>query len=114
MSHEQTQLWSWTNNQDTVSLTELSRCCGLTEDELDDLVAYRALLPVSPETPERVFSAQWVMPLRNAARLRVDYDLDMFTVAILLDKLTRIEMLQRQVQTLQARLPAHLHPDMGY
>ncbi|MBK1685636.1 chaperone modulator CbpM [Rhodoferax fermentans] len=113
MSHEQSLLWSWTDSQDTVSLRELSHCCGLTEDELDDLVAYRALKPVSPATPERVFSAQWVMPLRNAARLRVDYDLDMFTVAILLDKLTRIEMLQRQVQSLQARLPAHLQSDLG-
>jgi len=114
MSQEQTQPWCWTDNQDTVSLTELSRCCGLTEEELDDLVAYRALLPVSPATTEHVFSVQWVMPLRNAAKLRVDYDLDMFTVAILLDKLTRIEMLQRQVHSLQARLPSQLRSDMGY
>lgn len=112
MTHEHAQ-WRVPDSLETVSLTELSQCCGMTEAELDELVEYCALLPVSPATPERVFSAQWVVPLRNAAKLRGDYDLDMFTVAILLDNLTRIEILERQVHSLQARLPPHMRSDMG-
>ena len=53
-----------------------------------------------------------VTPLRVAGKLRVDFDLDLFTVAILLGHLNRIEVLQRQVQQLQALLPAHLQLDL--
>ena len=105
--------WCWPDSLETISLTELSHCCGMTEAELDELVEYCALLPVSPAAPERAFSAQWVVPLRNAAKLRVDYDLDLFTVAIVLDKLTRIEILERQVHSLQALLGPHMRSDMG-
>jgi len=105
--------WCWPDSLETISLTDLSHCCGMTEAELDELVEYCALLPVNPATPERAFSAQWVVPLRNAAKLRTDFDLDMFTVAILLDNLTRIEMLEGQVHSLQAQLPSRLHSEMG-
>jgi chaperone modulatory protein CbpM len=63
---------------------------------------------VSAATPQRLFSAEWVVPLRTAAKLRQDFDLDLFTVVILLGNLCRIEILQRQVQQLQALLPARL------
>ena len=114
MTQTQTQ-WHWLDTRETVTLTELSECCGMTEAELDELVDYCALLPATPaSTPDtvRTFSAQWVMPLRSASRMRLDFDLDLFTVAIVLGSLKRIEVLERQVQSLQALLPAHLgsHP----
>ena len=108
MTQEQTQ-WHWLDARDTVTLTELSDCCGMTEAELDELVDYCALLPATPANTEhtgRTFSAQWVMPLRSACKMRVDFDLDLFTVAIVLGSLKRIEVLERQVLSLQARLPA--------
>lgn len=114
MTTDQTP-WHWLDTRETVSLTELSQCCGMSEAELDELVAYCALVPVSQSASERVFSAQWVTPLRNASKLRVDFDLDIFTVAILLDSLTRIEVLERQVHSLEALVPqgmrAHLTPN---
>lgn len=91
----------------TITLSELAACCGMSADELDELVDYNALVPLS-STPERAFSANWVLPLRTAAKLRVDFDLDVFTVAILLGQLAQIELLQRQVQSLQAQLPGRL------
>ncbi len=97
----------------TITLNELAQCCGLSVAELDELVDYNALVPLS-RTPEPAFSAQWVMPLRTAVKLRLDFDLDLFTVAILLGQLVQIEQLERQVQSLQARLPErqpeHLRP----
>ncbi|MDD5336099.1 MAG: hypothetical protein PHS32_20375 [Rhodoferax sp.] len=60
--------------------------------------------------PESVFSAEWVAPLRAAGKLRLEFDLDLFTVAILLGKFQRIELLERQLQQLRAQLPAHLRP----
>lgn len=88
----------------TITLGELAQCCGLSVAELDELMDYNALTPLS-HTPEPAFSAQWVVPLRHAVKLRVDFDLDLFTVAILLGQLVQIERLERQVQSLQAMVP---------
>lgn len=98
--------WIWLDTAETVTMTELSLCCGLSRAELDELVDYCALQPVENAVAEPVFSAGWVEPLRAAGKLRVDFDLDLFTVAILLGNLNRIESLERQVRSLQARLPA--------
>lgn len=109
MTQEQLEC-SWLDSSETVSLTELSRCCEMSVAELDELVDYCALVPLTAAPQERVFSAAWVAPLRAAGKLRLDFDLDLFTVAILLGNLNRIEMLERQVQQLQALLPARLRP----
>ena len=96
----------WLDNSETVTMSELSDCCGMSCAELDELVDYCALVAVVPTSAERAFSAQWVTPLRAASQLRLDFDLDIFTVAILLGNLIRIEVLERQVQSLLALLPA--------
>ena len=92
----------------TITLTELAQCCGLSAAELDELVDYNALAPVAETATERTFSAHWVMPLRMAAQMRLDFDLDVFTMAILLGQLIQIDLLQRQVQSLKAQLPENL------
>jgi chaperone modulatory protein CbpM len=102
---------TWLDSRETVSMAELSRVCGLTEPELDELVEYGALAPLQPARPERLFSAECIGPLRHAGRLRRDFDLDLFAIALLLDYLHRIDALERQVKSLQARMPAHArHP----
>jgi hypothetical protein len=87
---------------ETITLTELAGCCGLTADELLELMAYNALAPLNIAAAEQVFSARWVVPLRTAVKLRFDFDLDMFTVGLMLGHLDRISQLERQVQSLQA------------
>lgn len=89
-----------------ITLAELAQCCGMSPAELDELVDYNALVPLT-SLPEHAFSAHWLTPMRAAAKLRLDFDLDLFTVAILLEKLIQIELLERQVQALQALVPAH-------
>jgi chaperone modulatory protein CbpM len=103
MTQEQTD-WHWLDNRESVTLTELSHCCGMSEAELDELIDYCALVPLRVSSRERVFSAHWVAPLRNASKMRADFDLDIFTVAILLGNLNRIESLEREVHSLQALL----------
>lgn len=100
--------WIWLDTTETVTMSELSRCCGLSPAELVELVDYCALQPVAGAVDEPVFSAGWVAPLRTASKLRLDFDLDLFTVAVLLGNLNRIEALEREVRSLQARLPSHL------
>ena len=98
---------AWLDACETVTVAELSRVCGLSAAELDELVEYGALAPLPRDTSERAFSAEWVVPLRTAGRLRHDLDLDLFAVAILLGYLNRIEELERDVKSLRAHLPAH-------
>ena len=100
----------WLDARETVTVPELSRVCGLSAAELDELVEYGALTPLQRGPAERAFSAEWVVPLRTAGRLRQDFDLDLFAVAILLGYLNRIEDLEREVKSLRAQLPGHAHP----
>ena len=92
-----------------MTLSELAECCGMSPADLDELIDYNALVPLPDNTPDLAFSAHWLVPLRNAAKMRTDFDLDLFTVAILLEKLLQIELLERQVRSLQALVPNHLH-----
>jgi chaperone modulatory protein CbpM len=101
---------AWLDARETVSMVELSRVCGLTPAELEELMEYGALAPLDRSQPERVFSAECIGGLRRAGRLRRDFDLDLFAVALLLDYLNRIDMLERQLKSLQAHFPAHAQP----
>jgi chaperone modulatory protein CbpM len=99
----------WLDARETVTVPELSRACGLSAAELDELIEYGALAPLRRNEAERVFSAEWIVPLRAAGRLRHDFDLDLFAVAILLGYINRIEDLEREVKSLRARLPRQPH-----
>ena len=96
---------AWLDAREAVTLAELAHICALSVDELDELMDYGALVPMQDVRQERLFSAECAMPLRTAGKLRRDFDLDLFTVGLLLGYLNRIEALERQVQSLQAYLP---------
>jgi chaperone modulatory protein CbpM len=98
--------WTCTVNCNPVPLSELADSCGMSEVDLDELVDYCALVPLDLAQPKRVFSPQWVTPLRAVRKLQVDFDLDIFTVAIVLGNLRRIDVLERQVHSLKAQMPA--------
>ncbi|MES2631749.1 MAG: hypothetical protein V4669_02190 [Pseudomonadota bacterium] len=85
--------------------TELSLACGLTLEEINELLDYGVLqFCVSREGPEG-FDAGALWPLREAARQRAIFDLDIFTMGLLVDYLRTIEELQAQLRALHARLP---------
>jgi chaperone modulatory protein CbpM len=96
---------AWLDAREVITLTELARICTLSPAELDELVDDGVLVPVEQAMQERRFSAECVMPLRTAGKLRQDFDLDLFTVGLLLGYLNRIEALERQVRTLKAQQP---------
>ncbi len=101
--------WTWLDARETIDATELARACAMTLEELDELVDYGALVPVQA-APQRVFSAECVAPLRKASRLRADFELDLFTVAMVLGYLARIDALEQQLQSLKAHLPGYTRP----
>ena len=97
--------WTWLDAHRAVGEAELAHMCQLTVAELEELVDYGALVPLAG--PVRQFSAACIAPLREASRLRGYYDLDLFTVSLVLGYLQRITQLEQQVRALQVHLP---HP----
>jgi chaperone modulatory protein CbpM len=100
--------WNWLDASETMGVADLSRACRVTLTEVDELVEYGALRPLHGEHEAAVFSAACVASLRTACKLREDYDLDIFTVALLVGYLDRIEGLERELRVLHAHLPAHV------
>lgn len=99
--------WTWLEAPETITADELARASGLSTDQLNELVDYGALLPIpgSAAVQERahVFSAACLIPLRTACHVQRDFDLDLFTAGVLVGYLTRIDTLERQLQSLHAR-----------
>ncbi len=96
---------TWLDARETVTLTDLSQVCGLSAAELGELVDYGALVPLAPVQTICRFSAEWVVPLRTASQLRRDFDLDVFSMGMLLGYLNHIEALERELRALRAQLP---------
>jgi chaperone modulatory protein CbpM len=100
--------WEWADADDGITPLELSQVCRISATEIDELVEYGALAPLERSAGQRTFSRACVGSLRTACKFRRDYDLDLFTVALLMDHLNRIEELERELRFLQAHLPAHV------
>lgn len=98
----ETHEWTSLDETASISLAELARASGMGTHEVAELVEYGALVTLTTSREEPVFSASCVPPLRAANRLRQDYDLDIFTVVLLIESLTRIEALERQIRALEA------------
>ena len=86
---------------------DAARACGLSTDELLELVDYGALAPLSACPQPPVFSATCIVPLRQAMSIRSDFDLDIFTVAVLLGYINRITELEGQLRALRAQASSH-------
>lgn len=106
--------WTWLDPQRRIAQAELAHMCSLSITELDELVEYGALVPVAGDAKgARQFSASCVAPLREAVQLRSWYDLDLFTVSLLLGYLQRIAHLEQQLRHLQAHAPHPALPREG-
>ncbi len=99
----QTTGWHGLDAQETLGAEELCLACRITIEELEEIVGYGALTPVHGASP-RLFGADWLMPLREAARMKRDFDLDLFAVSLVADYLHRIDALEHEVRVLRSRL----------
>ncbi|MDB5860551.1 MAG: hypothetical protein JWQ76_4240 [Ramlibacter sp.] len=86
----------------SVSRQDLAEMSGLTLAEIDDLVDYGALAPLAQRPDGPSFGADCVPPLRRAASLRATFELDVFSVALLVECFQRIGRLEDQVRALEA------------
>jgi hypothetical protein len=89
----------WLEAQTQVTIVEVSRCSGLPEETVHELVEYGALA-----TEGGMLSGTCVARLRVAARLAGDFELDTPAVALVLRYLERIESLESEVRHLHAQV----------
>jgi chaperone modulatory protein CbpM len=98
----------WLHGGTQVTLVELAHASGLGEDVLRELVEFGALVPVTVavEASEWSFSADCVVRVRTAARLRTDLELETPALALVLTYLERVQRLETELRHLRAQLTA--------
>jgi chaperone modulatory protein CbpM len=84
-----------------VTVVEVARCSGLSEEMVRELVDYGVL-----SAQDDMLPGACVGRLRVAARLAGDLELDMPAVALVLRYLERIESLEDEVRRLHAQITA--------
>lgn len=104
MADNDEALWLHAGGQ--VTIVELAAASGLAEDLLRELVEFGALAPVTIEATEWCFSADCVVRVRTAARLRTDLELETPALALVLTYLERIQRLETELRHIRAQLVA--------
>jgi chaperone modulatory protein CbpM len=95
----------WLDQSQYVSLGELAETSGMSDSEVMELVDAGALMPINVEALPWTFSADCVITLRKAARLRRDLELDSHAVALVLTLLEQIQNLEATLSQLRAERP---------
>ncbi len=92
---------------DNVSLTELIRLSGFSEQDLYELIDCGALVPQSTSKPW-VFKAECIVTIQKAKRLQDDFELQSSALALLITLLQQVDSLENELKTLQAKMPKNL------
>jgi len=86
---------------DHISMREVANLCGLSLEEVQDLIDYGALQYAFVQEGERYFACAALSTLVVACKQRRDYDLDLFSVVLLSQYLEDIAALQAQLRRYQ-------------
>ena len=93
----------WLDRSQRVSIGDLTVLSGLSEIEIHELIELGALAPLDRRENPWVFSADCVVTLRRASRLRDDLELDSHALVLALTLLEQIRALERELSQLRAR-----------
>jgi chaperone modulatory protein CbpM len=89
------------NDERTLTLAELSRCCGVELSLVRSMVAEGMLHPRGTAPEQWVFRRVEVVRVRRAVRLQHDLDVNLAGAALALELLEEIEQLRRRVRRLE-------------
>jgi chaperone modulatory protein CbpM len=96
----------WLDASQLVSMDDLAALSGLEMAAIRELVEAGALVPIDTTDKTWTFSAECIVTVRQAARLRDDLELDIDALALMLDFLERIHTLEAELTRLRAQLPS--------
>ena len=91
-----------------ISFTEICTASGLSAEEFEELIELGTCEPCRQEGGERFFPASTIELARTARQLRVDFELPLAGVALVLAYRDRIRELEERLRELECRLPAGL------
>lgn len=97
---------TWLNDTGVCRIEHLIEVSGLSLDEIEDLIHTGVIAPTDASASTYFFELRYVLTVKTARRLRDDFQLDANGVALALTLLRRIDALEQEVDTLQARLGA--------
>lgn len=92
------------DEHEVLSLTELTRVCGVDVEQVRLMVGEGMLQPSGGEPAAWRFSGLEVRRTRRALRLQRDLDLNLAGTALALDLLDEIDALRRRVRCLEQHL----------
>jgi chaperone modulatory protein CbpM len=104
MQIEQTE-GLWLHERYEFSLAELADLSGVSEADLREWVDEGVLQPLDPQSPQWSFSAERLVTVRMACRIRKDFDLEPDGVALVVSLLDRVHALEAEIRALRARQP---------
>lgn len=95
--------WVWLNERDFCSARHLGDVSGLSDDELDDLIANGVIVPSIGAPGPRAFQLHYVVTATLARRLRDDFELDRHGLALAMTLMRRIDELQGELNAARGR-----------
>jgi chaperone modulatory protein CbpM len=96
----------WLDHTCLVSVGMLADLSGLSERDVVELIELGAIAPADPAVKPWTFSAECIVTVRTAKRLRRDLELDTHALALALSLLERIRRLEHELAGLRAQMPA--------
>jgi chaperone modulatory protein CbpM len=95
----------WLHRYQACSLTEISELSGLSETELLEWVDVGVIAPADPDAEPWTFSADCLITIRTACRMRQDFELDINSAALVVSLIERVHALEAEIRDLRAKLP---------
>lgn len=92
------------DEQTLLTVTELTRVCGISRDQLERMVGEGMLHPRGSRPEQWHFTGIEVRRTRRAVRLQRDLDLNLAGAALALDLIDEVEQLRRRVRMLEHHL----------
>ena len=97
---------TWLDDSQRVTIDDLMAMSGLSEVDVVELIDAGALTPTDTQAATWTFSAECVVTVRKASRLRQDMELDIHALALALKLLEQIRLLEAELSQLRAQQPA--------
>lgn len=96
--------WIWLNEEGVCSAQHLIEVSGLSNEELDELIANGVIVPVDADAYPPSFQLRSVVIANKARRLRDDFDLDRNGLVLALTLMQRIAELEAEINTVRSHL----------
>lgn len=96
--------WIWLNEEGVCSAQHLIEVSGLSNEELDELIANGVIVPVDADAYPLSFQLRSVVIANKARRLRDDFDLDRNGLVLALTLMQRIAELEAEINTVRSHL----------